>query len=369
MPKPATRILCTIGTRPEAIKMAPVVLALRGEGWAQTRVLAAAQHRDLLDQVLGHFEIAPDRDLDVMRDGQTLADLTARLLEGLDRVLAEEAPDLVLAQGDTTTVLAASLACHYRRIAFGHVEAGLRTGNLSNPFPEEANRQVAARLARWHFAPTRGARDNLLREGIHLSRIAVTGNTGIDALLATASRAGALPVELEPGRRLVLATVHRRESFGAPLRAIFAGLADIAAANPDVTLMCPVHPNPNVEPVARELLEGYANVVLTAPLGYGEFVAALQRAHIVITDSGGVQEEAPALAKPVLVVRTQTERPEAVALGAVKLVGTDRARIAAEAQALLDDPAAHAAMARGVSPYGDGKAAARIVGVLRRAFG
>jgi len=360
-------VLCVVGTRPEAVKMAPVILALRREPWARARVLATAQHRQMLDQVLGLFGIAPDVDLDLMRPDQSLPDLTARMITALDQALEAERPDVVLAQGDTTTVLATGLACFYRRVPFGHVEAGLRTGDLANPFPEEMNRAVASRLARFHFAPTAASRANLLREGIADAAIHVTGNTVIDALLLVAARDVPVGVALDPGKRLVLVTAHRRESFGAPLREAFQALHALAEANPDVEVLYPVHLNPNVSGPAREILSGHPRIVLCDPLDYAPFVSAMKRAHLIVTDSGGVQEEAPALGKPVLVMREETERPEAVAEGVVKLVGTSSARILAEAQRLLDDPAAYAAMARGISPYGDGHAAERIVRVLREA--
>lgn len=345
--------------------MAPVILALRREPWARVRVLATAQHRRMLDQVLGLFRIVPDVDLDLMRPDQTLSDLTARMLGALDASLRDEAPDVVLAQGDTTTVLATAMAAFYRRIPFGHVEAGLRTGDLANPFPEEMNRTVASRLARFHFAPTTAARANLLREGIPDGDIHVTGNTVIDALLQVAERDAAIGPRLDSSKRLVLVTVHRRESFGAPIREAFRALRALADANDDVEILYPVHMNPNVAGPARELLAGHPRIVLCDPLEYAPFVSAMKRAYLILTDSGGVQEEAPALAKPVLVLREETERPEAVAEGVVKLVGTSSERILSEAQRLLDDPAAYAAMARGVSPYGDGRASERIVGVLR----
>ena len=358
-------ILCAVGTRPEAVKMAPVILGLGKEPWARVRVLATAQHRHMLDQVLGLFAIVPDVDLDLMRPDQALADLTARMLTALDRALADERPDLVLAQGDTTTVLATGLACFYRRIPFGHVEAGLRTGDPANPFPEEMNRAVASRLSRFHFAPTAAARANLLREGIPDEHIHVTGNTVIDALLEVAKRDVPIGSVLDPGKRLVLVTAHRRESFGAPLREAFRALRELADRNPDIEVLYPVHLNPNVSRPARELLGGHPRIVLCDPLEYAPFVSAMKRAYLIVTDSGGVQEEAPALGKPVLVMREETERPEAVAEGVVKLVGTSAGRILAEAQRLLDEPAAYAAMARGVSPYGDGHAAERIVAVIR----
>lgn len=363
-----TKILAVVGTRPEAIKMAPVILGLAREPWAEVRVLATAQHRQMLDQVLTFFGIVPDVDLDLMRPQQGLADLTARLLSEGDRVLQAEAPDAVLVQGDTTTVMAMTLACFYRRVPVGHVEAGLRTWDIDRPFPEEANRVITGRLTRWHFAPTEQSRQNLLREGVADSAICVTGNTVIDALLMTAARDLAIGIDLPSDRRLVLITAHRRENFGAPFAEICRALARLADDNPAVHFLYPVHPNPNVKGVAYETLAGRANVTLCEPLDYAPFVAAMQRAHLIISDSGGVQEEAPALGKPVLVLRDETERPEAVAHGVVSLVGADYDRIVTEAQRLLDDEAAYAAMARGISPYGDGQASARIAAVLRDHF-
>ena len=359
------KILCVVGTRPEAIKMAPVILALRREPWAEVRVLATAQHRDLLDQVLAFFAIEPDLDLDVMRPNQALGALTAGLLLDLDGVLQAERPDVVLVQGDTTTVMTVALACFYHHVPLGHVEAGLRTGDLRNPFPEEANRVLAGRLARWHFAPTSAARGNLLREGIDAARVTVSGNTVIDALLLTAGRAIPLGLGIDPTRRLVLVTAHRRENFGAPLRAICRALRTLAQRNPQVQFLFPVHPNPNVKSVVHAMLSALPNFVLSEPLDYAPFVAAMRAAHLILTDSGGVQEEAPALGKPVLVLRDETERPEAVAEGVVELVGAHEARIVERAQQLLDDAQSWAAMARGVSPYGDGHAAERIVATLR----
>ncbi len=359
------RLLVAIGTRPEAIKMAPVVLALRQEPWADVRILATAQHRQMLDQVLAAFGLVPDIDLDIMQPGQALAELTARLLLRLDGVLAEEAPDAILAQGDTTTVMSVALAAFYRRIPLGHVEAGLRTGDLYNPFPEEMNRIVAGRLARWHFAPTAQSRDNLLAEGFDPASIHVTGNTVIDALLQVADRELALPVAIPEGSRLVLVTAHRRENFGEPFRQVCLAIRELADAHPDIHVLYPVHPNPNVALPARELLGGHPRITLCEPLDYLPFVAAMKRATLVLTDSGGVQEEAPALGKPVLVMRRETERPEAVAEGVVRLVGPDREAIVAEAGRLLRDADAYAAMARGTSPYGDGHAAGRIAAILR----
>ena len=361
-------ILCIVGTRPEGIKMAPLIKALKREPWAKVTVLATAQHRDLLDQVLALFDIRPDVDLDIMRANQQLPELTARLITALDEKFTELAPDVVLAQGDTTTVMTAALVAFYRRIPFGHVEAGLRTHDLDNPFPEEMNRLVAGHLARWHFVPTGRSRQNLLREGIDDAAIHVTGNTVIDALLEVAATDWPLDVPLDASKRLVLVTAHRRENFGEPFRAVCRAIRTLVERHVDIEVLYPVHPNPNVQAVAHELLGDHPRIRLCAPLDYAPFVEAQKRAHLILTDSGGVQEEAPALGKPVLVMRIETERPEAVDEGVVRLVGTDEARIVHEASRLLDDPQAYREMARGVSPYGDGKAAQRIVAVLRDAL-
>jgi len=348
--------------------MAPVILALKQEPWAEVRVLATAQHRHMLDQVLNFFNIEPDIDLDIMRPNQALTTLTARLLLDMGDVLLAEKPDVVLVQGDTTTVMTVALACFYHHIPTGHVEAGLRTWDMQNPFPEEANRVIAGKLARWHFAPTEGSRQNLLREGVPDADIVVTGNTVIDALLMTAAKDLAIGIDLDPGKRLVLVTSHRRENFGEPFRNICRALRTLAERNTGVQFLYPVHPNPNVKDVAHEMLGSVGNIILCEPLDYAPFVAAMKRAYLIISDSGGVQEEAPALGKPVLVLREETERPEAVEMGVVKLVGANCHRILEEAQCLLDDGAAYQAMARDVSPYGDGHAAERIADVLRKHF-
>lgn len=361
-------IMCVVGTRPEAIKMAPVILALKNEPWVKVRVLATAQHRNMLDQVNAFFGIQPDIDLDIMRPNQTLTTLTSRLLLELDKVLQTEKPDVVLVQGDTTTVMSVAMACFYHRIPIGHVEAGLRTWDMQNPFPEEANRVITGKLARWHFAPTEGSRQNLLREGVQDADILVTGNTVIDALLMTASKDIEVGIELDANKRLVLVTSHRRENFGQPFRNICQALHTLAKNNPDVQFLYPVHPNPNVKDVAHEMLGSIPNILLCDPLDYAPFVAAMKRAYLIISDSGGVQEEAPALGKPVLVLRDETERPEAVDQGVVKLVGPNYERIVTEAQRLLDDELAYREMARGISPYGDGLAAGRIVKTLQEHF-
>jgi UDP-N-acetylglucosamine 2-epimerase (non-hydrolysing) len=368
-PRGRKTIVCTIGTRPEAIKMAPVIRALRDAPWAHCRVLLTAQHRELVDTMLEFFGIAPDIDLDVMRPGQTLVDLTARLLGSVADALGRESPDMVLAQGDTTTVLATALASFYLKIPFGHVEAGLRTGRLDAPFPEEGNRVVAGRLSAAHFAPTASARANLLREGIDPAAVFVTGNPVIDALLETARRDVPIGVELDPSARLVLVTAHRRDSFGAPLRRVCRAVAELHRRHPDVQFLWPVHPNPAVRPVVAGLLGRLPRVKLCEPLAYGAFVSALKRSYLVLTDSGGVQEEAPALGKPVLVLRTESERPEAIEAGVARLVGTDPNAIVDEADRLLNDPSAHRAMARGASPYGDGRAAGRIVAAVAHTLG
>lgn len=345
--------------------MAPVILALKEEPWANVCVLATAQHRHMLDQVNEFFGIDPDIDLNIMRPNQALTTLTARLLLELDDVLQAEKPDAVLVQGDTTTVMTVALACFYHRIPIGHVEAGLRTWDMQNPFPEEANRVLTGKLARWHFAPTEGSRQNLLKEGVPDAEIFVTGNTVIDALLMTAAKDLELAVPLDPVKRLILVTSHRRENFGKPFRNICRALRTLAENNPDIQFLYPVHPNPNVKDVAQEFLSGLANFILCEPLDYAPFIAAMKRAYIIFTDSGGVQEEAPALGKPVLVFRDETERPEAVEQGVVKLVGSNYDNIVEEAQRLFDDESAYRSMARGVSPYGDGRAAERIVRALR----
>lgn len=348
--------------------MAPVILALQKEPWVNVRVLATAQHRHMLDQVNEFFGIKPDIDLNIMRPNQALTTLTARLLLELDDVLLVEKPDAVLVQGDTTTVMTVALACFYHRIPVGHVEAGLRTWDMQNPFPEEANRVIAGKLAKWHFAPTEGSKQNLLKEGVSDREIIVTGNTVIDALLMTASKDVQLAVELDRSKRLVLVTSHRRENFGEPFRNICRALKKLAEQNPKVQFLYPVHPNPNIRDLAYEFLAKLPNFTLCEPLDYAPFIAAMKCAYIILTDSGGVQEEAPALGKPVLVLRDETERPEAVEQGVVKLVGPSYDRIVEEVQRLLDDEVAYKSMARGISPYGDGHASERIVKTLRAYF-
>jgi UDP-N-acetylglucosamine 2-epimerase (non-hydrolysing) len=359
------KILIVFGTRPEAIKMAPVILALKADPAFECIVLATAQHRELLDQVLGLFNITPDYDLDAMEPNQTLPKLTAKLTIALDDCLAEIKPDVVLAQGDTTTVMVSALAAFYRKIPYGHIEAGLRTHDLQNPFPEEMNRIVAGHLARWHFAPTTSTRDNLLAEGIADEKITVSGNTVIDALYDVASKPDAPKPDIPVGKRMILVTAHRRENFGKPFENICRAIRAVADEYPDTHFFYPVHPNPNIKSVVDKLLGDHPQITLSEPLDYLPFVGAMKSAYFILSDSGGVQEEAPALGKPVLVLRNETERPEAIDHGSVKLVGTDFDVIVKEAKRLLDDPKAYEAMAIGVSPYGDGKAAGRIVDVLK----
>lgn len=363
------KVVCVIGTRPEVIKMAPIVKLLKAHPCFDCRVVVTAQHRGLLDQALAQFDIQPDIDLDTMQPDQTLAGLTSRLLSGLDGVLRSENPAVVLAQGDTTTVMSAALASFYLRIPFGHVEAGLRTFDLENPFPEEANRLITSRLTRWHFAPTQTAVDHLLAEGVDATSITLTGNTVIDALLMTCGRNSVVGLDHGDGaQRLILVTAHRRENFGQPLVSICRALQTLVARNPDIRVLYSVHPNPHVREVAYTMLGSTPRIELCEPMDYASFVAAMQRAYLIISDSGGVQEEAPALGKPVLVLRTETERPEAVATGAVKLVGTNTARIVDAAQALLDCRRTYEAMAGKGSPYGDGRSAQRIVDVLAQSL-
>jgi UDP-N-acetylglucosamine 2-epimerase (non-hydrolysing) len=361
------KVITIIGTRPEAIKMAPVIKELaKYPDEIASLVCATAQHREMLDQVLDGFGIRPDYDLDVMLPGQTLSQLTANILTRLDHVVAEEQPDWVLVQGDTTTVMVASLVAYYHRVRVGHVEAGLRTNDKWQPYPEEINRRIADVLADLYFAPTEGSRQNLLREGVLDQAIVVTGNTVIDALLMTVHQLEqeASHSQLWPsnGRRLILVTAHRRENFGQPLTHICRALAEIAAHYPsDVQLIYPVHPNPNVLGPVYQMLDGIPNVTLTEPLGYRDFVRLMSQAHLILTDSGGLQEEAPSLGVPVLVLRDVTERPEGVAAGVIKVVGTDEQAILDEVSTLLEDNQAYQRMARGTNPYGDGQASRRIV--------
>lgn len=366
------RVLSVFGTRPEAIKTAPVLRELgRRSDRFESLVCVTAQHRQMLDPLLTLFGIRVDADLDLMQPNQTLADLTARSLSRVAEVVDRFRPDVVLVQGDTTTAMASALAAFYQRVSVGHVEAGLRTGRLYSPFPEEMNRSVIGRIASLHFAPTVTAQDALLREGVSAAQVFVTGNTVIDALLQTLARVSDsdLPCAIDPHRRLILVTAHRRESFGLPLENICTALVEIANQFADVQIVYPVHLNPNVQKVVHERLSGVAQIQLVAPVDYAGMAALLQRAFLVLTDSGGLQEEAPALGKPVLVMRDDTERPEAVAAGTARLVGTQPAVIVAAVSELLCDPAKYLAMASAVSPYGDGHAAERIADILQDRLG
>lgn len=368
------KTLCVFGTRPEAIKMAPLALALEADPRFDARVCVTGQHREMLDQVLDLFAIEPDYDLNIMKPGQELTDVTSSILTGMREVFRQFKPDIVLVHGDTATTLATSLAAYYQQIPVAHVEAGLRTGNLYSPWPEEGNRKLTGALAHIHFAPTEQSKANLLHEGVAEQSILVTGNTVIDALLEVADRLhrdgelrakAAAPTEfLDPSRKLILVTGHRRESFGTGFERICEALIDIAQQYPEVDIVYPVHLNPNVREPVNRLLNGIGNIHLIEPLDYLPFVHLMSRAHIILTDSGGIQEEAPSLGKPVLVMRDTTERPEAVAAGTVKLVGTDRNCIVRELNRLLNDPESYRAMSVAHNPYGDGQACQRIVQAL-----
>lgn len=362
------RVLVVVGTRPEAVKMAPLVQALRAEPWAGLRLLSTAQHRDLVDPALAFFGLSPDLRCVPPPSGLPLDALEAAIVQQVAQVLADERPDLVLIQGDTTTALATARACRLRGVRCAHVEAGLRSHDRSQPFPEEDNRVAIAQIAALHFAPTAKARDNLLREGVDAGAVHVVGNTGIDALLFASRRVDAAAWRPADGRRLLLATAHRREHHGARLADVCAGLRRLAARG-DVLVALPVHPNPAVKAVVERELAGREGVRLLPPLGYPEMVAAMCGSTLILTDSGGLQEEAPALGKPVLVLRSRTERPEGVEVGAAMLVGTDPEVIFAEASRLLDDEAAYRQMAQVRHPYGDGAASGRIVTVLRASRG
>jgi UDP-N-acetylglucosamine 2-epimerase (non-hydrolysing) len=363
------KLLIVFGTRPEAIKMAPLVKELQKSARLVVKVCVTAQHRQMLDQVLQLFEITPDYDLDLMRPGQTLPQLTSNILMGMDGILAEYRPDWVLVHGDTSTTMATSLAAYYRQVGVAHVEAGLRTHNLYSPWPEEGNRQITGRLSKLHFAPTEESRMNLLNEGVGADKIHVTGNTVVDALLGMSNRIdsneslrfklAALFPFLDPSKRLVLVTGHRRENFGTGFESICNALKDIAR-EPGVQVVYPVHLNPQVQEPVRRILSDDAHVHLIEPLDYLPFIYLMKCSHLILTDSGGIQEEAPSLGKPVLVMRDTTERPEAVAAGTVCLVGTEHNRIVSETLTLLKDEIAYQRMAFAHNPYGDGAACQRI---------
>ena len=366
------RVLSVFGTRPEAIKMAPLALELARREHIDPQVCVTAQHREMLDGVLSVFGVAPDYDLDIMRPGQTLADITSRVLSGLGGVFESARPDLVLVHGDTTTTFAAALAAFYAKIPCGHVEAGLRTFDRWSPYPEEMNRRLAGQLCTLHFAPTARNAENLRREGVE-GGVFVTGNTVIDALAYTARGEGFSSPQLRAldfsGRRVIALTCHRRENYGRPMENIFAAVREIAERHPEVLIVYPVHLSPAVRECAARLLGGVANIALIEPLDAVDMHRLMARSYLVMTDSGGIQEEAPALGKPVLVLRRETERPEAVEAGTVALAGTETADIVRLAETLLADGAAYARMAHAVNPYGDGHACRRIADAIEYSFG
>lgn len=370
------KVLTVFGTRPEAIKMAPLVHALAADERFESKCCVTAQHREMLDQVLELFKITPDYDLNLMKAGQTLPEITSRILLELTPVLKEFKPDVVLVHGDTATTFAASLAAYYEQIAVGHVEAGLRTGNIYSPWPEEGNRKLTGSLTKYHLAPTENSKTNLLKENVAAENISVTGNTVIDALLMVKQQiendtdlsntlAGQFPM-LDESKKLILVTGHRRESFGGGFERICEALAQTAKAHPDCQILYPVHLNPNVQEPVKRILKDVNNVHLIEPQQYLPFVYLMNRSHIILTDSGGIQEEAPSLGKPVLVMRDTTERPEAVDAGTVKLVGTDVAKITSALNELLTNNESYKAMSRAHNPYGDGKACQRICDILAK---
>lgn len=369
------KVMTVFGTRPEAIKMCPLVLEMRKHpDEIEPLVAVTAQHREMLDQVLHLFGIIPDYDLNIMSAGQTLYDVTEKALRGLQKVLEEAKPDLVLVHGDTTTTFAGALAAFYAQIPVGHVEAGLRTGNKYSPFPEEMNRKLTGALADYHFAPTATSKANLLRENVPEAKIVVTGNTVIDALKTTVKKDyrfddDALHEVLDSGKRLILMTTHRRENLGEPMRHVYKALCEVLRTHPGVEAIFPVHKNPKVRQIVDEELGHLPQVHLIEPLDYEPFANLMARVDIVLTDSGGIQEEAPALGKPVLVLRDTTERPEAVSAGTVKLIGTAYEDVLRETNLLLDDAVHYRSMAEAVNPYGDGEACARIVNRILKEFG
>ena len=369
------KILAIFGTRPEAIKLAPILVELKKYTEVQSRICVTSQHRQMLDQVLCLFDIVPDIDLDIMTPDQTLAEITARVVLGIDQVLLQEQPDVILVQGDTTTVMAAALSAFYRRIRIGHVEAGLRSDNLYSPFPEEMNRRMASMVSSFHFAPTETAAQALRREGVEEKQIFLTGNTVIDALFmilgkpmageakTLLQRAGIKGDGCDP--KLILVTAHRRENFGERFESVCQGLSSLAERNKDVVIIYPVHSNPNVQEPVYRLLGDRERIILTDPVEYDVLSCLMSACYLVLTDSGGIQEEAPSLGKPVLVMRTETERPEGIEQGTAKLVGPFEDRIVSETEILLRDETAYKRMAKAINPYGDGHAAERIVDILR----
>jgi len=370
------KVLTVFGTRPEAIKMAPLADLLSKDSDIEHRLCVTAQHREMLDQVLKLFDIVPDYDLDIMSHGQTLFDVTAQVLQGLAPILDEFQPDLIVVHGDTSTTLSASLAAFYKQISIAHVEAGLRTGNLLSPWPEEGNRQITSTLATLHFAPTEMSKNNLLAEHINANNIAITGNTVIDALIQVTQKLdddkALLQLlrlqfkQLDPQKKLILVTGHRRESFGGGFEDICNALAEIAKLHSDVQIVYPVHLNPNVQEPVQRILKNIDNIFLIEPLEYLPFVYLMMQSHLILTDSGGIQEEAPSLGKPVLVMRNTTERPEAVNAGTVKLVGTDKQVILREVSRLLEDPEVYNEMSLAHNPYGNGDACQQIVAKIKQ---
>ena len=363
------KVLAVFGTRPEAIKMAPLIGKLRVENRFDLKVCVTAQHREMLDSVLDLFKIKPEYDLDMMTAGQTITEITSRTLKGLEDILLQEKPDLVLVQGDTTTSFSAALASFYHKTPVGHVEAGLRSGNIYSPYPEEMNRRLISTLATWHFAPTEGNKQNLLNSGIKENHIFITGNTVIDAMYLVIKEDYRFPLSLLNqidfiNKRIILLTAHRRENWGLAMQEILFAVRKILEHNTDIEIVYPVHPNPVVKDLAYEVLGDNPHIHLIQPLDYEPFVNLMARSYLILTDSGGIQEEAPALGKPVLVLRTETERPEAVEAGTVKIIGVERNNIIKSTQKLLDDHVEYEQMARAVNPYGDGRAAEKIVKLM-----
>lgn len=368
MHKTKARVACVIGTRPEVIKMAPVIAAIRASNILEPFVVCTAQHRQLLDNMLSIFNIKPDVDMNIMQHNQSLAILTGNLFTNMENLFVKEKFDAVIAQGDTTTTMVASQIAFYHRIPYGHVEAGLRSYDLHHPFPEEMNRVFVSQVATWHFVPTKGEKENLLKERVPEKNIFITGNTVIDALYMIAKRNAPLPASIPANKRIILMTLHRRESFGKPIQDIFAAVKILTEKFPDIQIVYPVHPNPNVHSTATNMLGNVPGVTLLDPLPYDVFVSLMDHAYFMMSDSGGIQEEAPALNKPVLVLRKVTERPLVIELGLGKLVGTDKDTIVDAASELLTNTDSYNSMRKGISPYGDGYAAERIVDVLNAYF-
>ena len=363
------KVMTVFGTRPEGIKMAPIVKEMGKREEIESIICITAQHREMLDQVLNIFEIEPDYDLNIFKSGQTLTEITTKALEGLEKVIVDEKPDVLLVQGDTTTVFAGALAAFYQRVKIGHVEAGLRSGNLYSPYPEEANRKLTGILTDYHFAPTEKNRQNLLKEDYPEEKIFITGNTVIDALKYAVKEDYTFDISLlnkldYKEKKVILMTAHRSENLGQPMENIFTAIRDIVEKHEDVELVFPIHLNPKVRDIANRILNGKERIHLLDPLGYGDFTNLMAKAHIVVTDSGGLQEEAPSLGKPVLVVREETERPEGIEAGTAKLVGTDYNKIFNELDLLLSNRDEYNKMANAVNPYGDGKASERIVDII-----